>query len=90
MTKIKELEKFLTSLEETPYEVKVFTFDADGIRIAEISYVHRRSSGVFGASYMRSEPECAAIILAAENFLIYEDEEELEEVKGILKYLIGR
>jgi hypothetical protein len=91
--RVKALEEFLMGLEDPnkpPTKLKVYHYNAEGFRIAEISYSWHHSKGCSGASFMRCDIASAAVILAAEDFVIlYNDEPGLlEEAKELLQYLI--
>lgn len=85
-----KLVEFL-SKSEPGWKVSIHSFDRVGYRISEITYSQATSKGVYFSSCMRCEPECSAIILAAENFVINcDNEEEYEELCETLEYLIRR
>lgn len=54
--------------ENQPDKVKVYYYQDQGFRIAEISSTTKRGNSTGGCSYMRCE--CPAIILAAEQFVL--------------------
>lgn len=61
-----------------PFRVSIHTFgEGSGIRVAEVDYfVPRPDNERLGAggTWMRSDPACAPVILAAEEFLLWHDE----------------
>jgi hypothetical protein len=72
---VKALQKFLMKHETrlvagTKCTVYCWGSAKQGIRIAEISYFVKMKSGGIGSSFMRSQPECGNVILAAEDFLL--------------------
>lgn len=79
--------------EDWERKIEVFAFDALGFRIAEISVSYSSEKGSNGYSYMRCDPDCADVILWAENFVIYSMggdkfiEEDFSTAKETLKYL---
>ncbi len=72
----RRLAAFLTPLLRLPDgrlpEVTVYTFTSDdgGIRISEVDYSIK---GDGGAAWMRSDYDCAGMVLACEDFLLWHD-----------------